>query len=57
MQCRSALPCMQVWQRLQTELLRRYAALEEQMALCYPSVTLSPTPAELEALCKSVGAG
>ncbi|EIE25400.1 hypothetical protein COCSUDRAFT_46702 [Coccomyxa subellipsoidea C-169] len=46
----------QVWQRLQTEMLRRYVQLEEQMALCYPSMQLTPSPQELEELCKSVAA-
>ncbi|CAL8460642.1 g172 [Coccomyxa elongata] len=45
----------QVWQRLQTELLRRYVQLEEQMAMCYPSMQLTPSPQELEELCKSIG--
>jgi hypothetical protein len=46
----------QVWERLQAELLRRYSVLQEQMALCYPSMQLAPSPRELEALCKAVGA-
>ncbi len=46
---------MQVWQRLQTELLRRYVQLEEQMAMCYPSMQLTPSPQELEELCKNIG--
>lgn len=45
---------VQVWQRLQAEVLRRYVQLEEQMALCYPSMQLTPSPQELEELCKSV---
>ena len=47
---------VQVWERLQAELLRRYSVLQEQMALCYPSMQLAPSPRELEALCKAVGA-
>lgn len=50
------LRAVQVWQRLQAELLRRYVQLEEQMALCYPSMQLTPSPQELEELCKSVAA-
>ena len=48
--------CRQVWQRLQEELLRRYVTLEEQMALCYQSMQLSPSPQELSELCKGVAA-
>ena len=52
-----AVACrLQVWQRLQEELLRRYVTLEEQMALCYPSMQLSPSPQELSELCKGVAA-
>ena len=46
---------VQVWQRLQTELLRRYVQLEEQMAMCYPSMQLTPSPQELEEICRSIG--
>ena len=44
----------QVWQSLQVELLKRYRQLEEQMALCYPALQLSPSPAELQELCSNI---
>jgi hypothetical protein len=45
-----------VWQRLQAELLKYYTQLEEQMALCYPSIQLSPSPVELQHMCAAIGA-
>ncbi len=39
----------------QTELLRRYGRLEEQLGLCYPALRLQPTPAELQELFAAVG--
>ena len=46
----------QVWERLRKELMKRYVQLEEQMAMCYPSLQLVPAPQEMEAMCKAAAA-
>jgi hypothetical protein len=52
----TGVQCAQVWQRLQKELLKRYVQLEEQMAMCYPSLQLLPSPQDMEAMFKSAAA-
>ncbi|CAL5219240.1 g1034 [Coccomyxa viridis] len=46
----------EVWERLRKELMKRYVQLEEQMAMCYPSLQLVPSPQEMEAMCKAAAA-
>lgn len=46
----------QVWERLRKELMKRYVQLEEQMAMCYPSLQLVPSLQEMEAMCKAAAA-
>ena len=38
------------------ELMKRYVQLEEQMAMCYPSMQLVPSPQELESMLRAATA-
>lgn len=46
-----------VWSRVEAQVLERYARLEEQINLCYPSIALNPSPEELKELFKTTGPG
>ncbi|GMH40758.1 hypothetical protein BSKO_08662 [Bryopsis sp. KO-2023] len=46
-----------VWSKVEERVLHRYARLEEQMSVCYPSLQLNPSPEELKELFKTTGPG